>query len=118
VLTNRPAEKLSASWSMASIGAALILSAVTLKPAHAGSVIDLSCVAGGRNFNCAAQIAVAGDPHVRIVPQALDEVQKAEVATRDRKWVARCHPVIRRDGYGVARYHYSAPGCEFGLAAE
>ena len=118
MLTSRPAEKLSASWSVAHVGAAMILWAVTLTPAYAGSVIDLSCVAATRSFNCVAQIATAGDPYVRVVPQALDEAQKAEIAARDRKWVARCHPVVWRDGYGVARYRYSAPGCEFGLATE
>jgi hypothetical protein len=33
---------------------------------------------------------------------------------RDRKWLARCKPVIRRDTYGVGRYYYAAEGCEFG----
>jgi len=118
VLTNRPAERSSASWSLARIGAAMILSVVTLTSAYAGSVINLSCVGGGRSFNCVAQVATAGDPYIRAVPEALGEAQKAQIAARDRKWVARCHPVAERDTFGVARYHYSAPGCEFGLGAE
>jgi hypothetical protein len=118
VLSSRLAEKLSASWSVPHAGAAMILSVVTLAPAYAGSVIDLSCVAGGRNFNCVAQFATAGDPYVRVVPQALDESQKAEVAARDRKWVVHCRPEVRHDSFGVARYHYAAPGCEFGFVAE
>ncbi len=118
MLTNRPAERSSASWSLAHIGAAIILSVITLTSAHAGSVIDLSCVGGARSFNCVAQIATAGDPYIRVVPEALGEVQKAQATARDRKWVARCHPVAERDTYGVARYHYSAPGCEFGLGTE
>jgi hypothetical protein len=118
VLTNRPAEWSSASWSLAPIGAAMLLSVVTVTSARAGSVINLSCVGAGSGLNCVAQVATAGDPYIRVVPEALGEVQKAQVAARDRKWVARCHPVAERDAYGVARYHYSAPGCEFGLGAE
>ena len=85
---------------------------------HAGSVINLGCLAGTSSFNCVAQWATAGDPYIRVVPEPFGEAQKAQLAARDRKWVAQCHPVITRDIYGVARYHYSAPGCEFGLGAE
>ena len=65
-----------------------------------------------------AQMATAGDPYVRVVPEALGEAQKSQLVARDRKWVARCHPVTERDSYGVARYHYAAPGCEYGLGTE
>jgi hypothetical protein len=118
VFTNRAAERSSASWSVARIGAGMILSVLTLTSAQAGSVIGLSCVGGATGFNCAAQWATAGDPYVRAVPEPLGEAQKAQLVARDRKWSARCHPAIERDGYGVARYHYSAPGCEFGLGTE
>lgn len=118
MLTNRTAEKYSALWSVARVGASLALSAFTMTSAHAGSVINLGCVAGASSFNCVAQWATAGDPYIRVVPELLGEAQKAQLAARDRKWVAQCHPVITRDTYGVARYHYSAPSCEFGLGAE
>ena len=118
MLTSRPGEGLSASRLVAHVGAAMILSVVTLTPSFAGNVYDLNCVAATRSFNCVAQTATAGDPYIRVVPEALDEAQKAQEATRDRKWVARCRPVIQRDRYGVARYHYSAPGCEFGPGGE
>jgi len=116
VLTNRPAEK-SASWSFAHFGATLVLSVVALTQAHAG-VADLSCVRGARSFNCAAQWATSGDPYVRAVPEVFGEAQKAQAAAREQKWIKRCQPVVARDGYGVARYHYSAPGCEFGVGAD
>jgi hypothetical protein len=103
---------------LARVGAATVLSAVALTSARAGSVISLNCVGAASSFNCVAQVATAGDPYIRVVPEALGEAQKAQVASRDRKWVARCHPVVERDSYGVARYHYSVPGCEFGLGAE
>jgi hypothetical protein len=118
VLTSHRAEAHSASWSAAHVGAAIILSVITLTSAYAGSVIDLNCVGGARSFNCVAQWATAGDPYIRIVPDALDEAEKAHATALDRKWLARCRPVIERDSYGVARYHYSAPGCEFGIGAD
>ena len=46
------------------------------------------------------------------------EAEKARLATRDHKWLARCRPVIERDRYGVARYYYAAPGCEFGVGTD
>lgn len=118
MLTSRPAEKSSAPRSILRAGVAMIFSAITMTPAFAGTVIDLSCVVGARNFNCAAQMATGGDPYIRVVPQPLGEAQKELLAARDRKWVARCHPVAERDGYGVARYRYAAPGCEYGLGSE
>jgi hypothetical protein len=48
----------------------------------------------------------------------LGEADKANAAARDRKWQARCHPVVEHDSYGVGRYQYSSPGCEYGLGAE
>ena len=118
MLTNRRAENTSASWSIAPIGAAIVLSAITVTSAYAGGVIGLSCVGGGKSFNCAAMYATAGDPYIRTVPDGLSESDRAQAAARERKWQARCHPVIERDSYGVARYQYASPGCEYGLGAE
>ncbi len=118
MLTSRLAEAPSASWSAARVGAAIILSVMTLTSAYAGSVIDLSCVGAAMNFNCVAQWATAGDPYIRQVPEALGEAEKARVLARDHKWLARCRPVVERDSYGVGRYHYSAPGCEFGVGTD
>jgi hypothetical protein len=118
VFTNRAAEKSSALHSVVRVGAGAILSVLTLTSAYAGNVIGLSCVGGASSFNCVAQWATAGDPYVRGVPEALGEAQRAQVAARDRKWIAQCHPIVERDRYGVARYHYAAPGCEFGLSRE
>ncbi len=41
-----------------------------------------------------------------------DEV--AETRERERRWAARCRPLLRTDAYGVNRYVYAAPGCEYG----
>jgi hypothetical protein len=119
VLTNRSAKTPSASWPAAFVGVAIILSLVTLRPAHAGSVVDLNCVGPVMSPNCVGQWALgAGDPYVRTVPDALGEEEKAEVSARDRKWLAHCRPLIMRDDYGVARYRYAAPGCEFGVGGD
>ena len=118
MLTSRPTEASSASRSAATVSAAIILLVSTFATAYAGNVVDLSCVGAAQSLNCAAQWATAGDPYVRQVPQPLGEAEQARLAARDRKWVARCRPVIERDRYGVARYHYSAAGCEFGVGTD
>lgn len=42
-----------------------------------------------------------------------DEERDAALA-RDRKWVEHCKPSLREDRYGMKRYVYQKPGCEFG----
>jgi hypothetical protein len=118
VLTNRSAGMSSAYWSLARLGAVIGLSATSLTSAYAGGVATLSCLGGYRSVNCAAQWGTPGDPHVRTVPEALGDAEKAQAATRDRRWLIRCHPVVERDAYGVARYQYAAPGCEYGVGAD
>jgi hypothetical protein len=118
VLTNRRAEASFASQSAASVSAAIVLALAAFTSAYAGTVVDLSCVGPAKSFNCAAQWGTAGDPYVRQVPEALGEADKARLAARDHKWLARCRPAIERDRYGVARYYYAAPGCEFGVGTD
>ncbi len=106
----------SALASVAHVGAAIILSVMTWTSVYAGSVSDTSCVGSRNAFNC--RWGRVGDLYVRLVPEPLGETEKAYVMARDRRWRARCRPVIEYDHYGVARYHYSAPGCEFGVGAD
>ena len=54
------------------------------------------------------------DPYVIHVPQPQVDKDVAEAADHERQWRARCRPVLREDAYGVRRYRYAAPGCEFG----
>ncbi len=54
------------------------------------------------------------NPYLIHMPQPQTEQDVADAATRERLWQARCRPVIRQDQYGVRRYHYAAPGCEYG----
>jgi hypothetical protein len=117
VLTNRPAGR-SLARSLVRVGAAIGLSAITLASAHAAGVGGLSCVGGYRSLNCVARWAFPGDPYVRVVPETLGEAEKAQAATRERRWQIHCHPIVQRDAYGVARYLYAAPGCEYGVGGD
>lgn len=119
MLTNRAAGQCSAFWSFARLCAAIAVSAsATLAPAHAAGVGTMSCFGGRGGFACSGGWAVPGDPYIRVVPQPLGEAEKSLAASRDRRWLIRCHPVIARDYYGVARYLYAAPGCEYGVGAD
>jgi hypothetical protein len=53
------------------------------------------------------------NPYVISVPPVSDQ-DRTDAANRDRLWQSRCRPVIRQDAYGVPRYQYAAPGCEYG----
>jgi hypothetical protein len=117
VLTNRPAAKALAR-SLVCAGVAIGLSATTLASADAAGVLGPSCIGGFSSLNCMAQWAFPGDPHVRSVPETLGEADKAQAATRERRWMIHCHPIIARDAYGVARYQYAARGCEYGIGGE
>jgi hypothetical protein len=121
VLTFRCAGAYRGSWSAACIGAAVGLSVmtsvITWTSAHAQGVSSGGCVGSWNSFSCVRRWGPAGDPFVRLVPQSLNAAERARAMQRDRQWVDRCRPVIRRDRYGVARYHYSLPGCEFGAGA-
>ena len=49
------------------------------------------------------------------MPQPQSAEERAAAEARDRRWVARCRPAIRQDHYGMPRYSYAAPGCEYGV---
>ena len=57
-------------------------------------------------------------PHIRHYTPPRDEQLEKEAAARERKWVARCRPVLWEDSYGVSRYQYAIPGCEFGKSQD
>jgi hypothetical protein len=109
--------------SAARFGAAAMLSAVMLvfasamtrTSAQAADVVTGGCIGGWRGYNCATGWAPAVDPFIRIVPQPLGRAEQARAIERDHKWLARCRPIVAQDTFGVSRYHYAAPGCEFGV---
>jgi hypothetical protein len=119
VLTNRSADKSVAVSRLMRGGAAIMLSAMTLTTVYAGGVGTMSCVGGAGAVNCVGQWGPAGDPNVRTVPpKPLGDEERAQAAARERKWLAQCQPLLRRDPYGVARYVYAARGCEYGVDAD
>ena len=61
--------------------------------------------------------ANGGIPRIIEVPAPQGE-RASEADARERKWLARCRPVIRQDRYGVGRYAYARPGCEFGKSED
>ena len=83
--------------------------------AYADGIAVGGCVGGGGSLNCVVRWGDAGDPYIRMVPPAADERSETPRGQRDHKWVARCRPKIAQDRYGVPRYQYAAPGCEFGV---
>src|SRR5262249_27335857 len=52
------------------------------------------------------------NPFIIQVPPMQGENREAE--NRERLGRARCKPAMKMDRYGVDRYSYAAPGCEFG----
>ena len=99
----------SGALALALLGAPAIFA-----PAYASGIEITNCFGAFRTFSCVTQWGARGDPRLRHVPGPRNAQEEAEFIARDRKWIARCRPVIRQDQYGVSRYHYAAPGCEFG----
>lgn len=98
------------------LGAAALAALLTLAadPAAAGAE-NYNCVRSGSSFSCNEFWGVPGGfPRIVRVPGPRTEIEEAEARERERRWVERCRPVIRRDRYGVGRYFYVAAGCEFG----
>jgi hypothetical protein len=85
----------------------------------AGAVEDtlgiVGCIGAPGSVNCVFRIGPAGNPYIRTVPQPETEADKARAAERDHRWLERCRPIVAQDRYGVPRYHYFAPGCDFGV---
>ncbi|HEX4555656.1 MAG TPA: hypothetical protein VH249_16815 [Xanthobacteraceae bacterium] len=64
-----------------------------------------SCVEVRRELTNPYVIQVQG-------PQSPEE--RAEANEQDRLWQARCRPTLQQDMFGINRYSYAAPGCEYG----
>jgi hypothetical protein len=113
-LLHRPMEGLMLKKAVLSISGTMALLATG--PALAGSFErTTSCVGDYDAFSCSTIWRPAGDPYIRTVPRPATAQERAELVERNRKWIARCRPVIKQDRYSVARHHYAAPGCEFGV---
>jgi hypothetical protein len=95
-------------------GGALLLLVAAIEPVLAGGAA-VTCFRTRGSVSCVAQWGPGRDPHIRKIPSARDAEEEAAIAEREKRWAARCRPVVRQDQYGVGRYHYAAPGCEYGV---
>jgi len=118
VLTFACARALRASRSTMLTGAVLalpLLAFATARPAEAEGVRVDGCVGTWHASGCTTVWAPLGSTYIRKVPQPLNAEDRARAGEEDRRWVARCRPTLRQDRYGVVRYQYARPGCEFGV---
>ena len=104
---------------VARAGATAALSAIAVAAicgaADADGLVAGGCLRAGISLNCVVRWGAPEDPYVRTVPQSKDKDEQSRAADRDHRWEQRCKPTIAQDRYGVPRYVYSAPGCEFGV---
>jgi hypothetical protein len=121
VLSFRRVKTKPPARSRRTIGAAFAVAVLTLlvatAPAPAQGITSGGCIGGRNSFNCVTLWGGAGDPYIRIVPPPRDAAAAALAQERERRWVDRCRPIIEPDVFGVPRYRYAAPGCEFGVGA-
>lgn len=77
-------------------------------------VATRTCFGSGSTRTCVWTSGPSGNPHVIAVPgpQTAEDVAAAE--ERAARWEERCRPVETTDRYGMTRYAYALPGCEYG----
>lgn len=111
---NRPVHRGGGRVAQAGLAAIALLS-LAFAPALADGSITTNCVRGPAFSSCVTvwRSGLGGSAAQRLwTPEA--ERETTEAAKRERLWVARCRPTLHYDDYGVGRYRYAAPGCEFG----
>lgn len=110
---------MSAGRWVRALAGGVALQALFFMPAMADVTYSAGCIAGGGFFSGSANCVFME----RDGPGGIARIYKVEeprgeeldaALERDRKWLARCKPVIRQDAHGVGRYYYAASGCEFG----
>jgi hypothetical protein len=102
---------LRVSFAIAVVALVLWASTAFAHPETLSGARQTSCYGAKGFFSC---VTNWHKTHGEAGPRHRTEQELAASVERDRKWVDRCRPVIRQDHYGVDRYHYAAPGCEFG----
>lgn len=90
---------------------------VTAPPSHADWTRRTSCYVGGCTTSYFWGLPGGSLAAITNVPGPQTDEERAEAVERDRKWVAHCKPSLREDRYGMKRYVYEKPGCEFGKTA-
>jgi hypothetical protein len=90
------------------------LTLLMLAPALADNTRSSNCVGTRGSVSCVTTWrSGVVDPFVRdLAPRTEQEI--AESKERERQWQVRCQPTIENDRFGVGRYVYARPGCEFG----
>ena len=107
-------------WRLgAAAASATMLSVLNVPIAEADSTFE-NCVTSGWSVTCAEVWGGGGGGlgRVILIPGPHTDEERAGLSDRDRRWTARCQPSMRYDRYGVARYTYTAVGCEFGRLAD
>lgn len=104
--------------SSSHLAVALVLSGFTVLTICSAAQAEGSgvggCIGSWDTLNCAVRWGPIGDPYVRQVPEPASDAERGALADRERRWEQHCRPRIGLDRYGVPRYHYAAPGCEYG----
>jgi len=103
------------SWPAMAVLAVVLSSA---RPASADSFTGYCVYSRGFEI-CGQRWGENGNGFPRVIQVPAPRPENAgETEARERKWLARCRPVVKQDGYGIGRYHYAAPGCEFGKSED
>lgn len=93
------------------VGSVAALVVATASQATAQSQTT-ACLRSGEAFVCTEVVATpVAFPRIISLGKSANGSAAQE---RYRRWIARCHPVMKQDAYGVHRYQYAARGCEFG----
>ncbi len=83
-----------------------------------GTVVD-SCVHSRGSTHCIQRYRERdGDKGGVQSLRERDDDALSESRERERQWVSRCQPALRHDRFGVGRYMYAAPGCEYGRSQD
>jgi hypothetical protein len=72
------------------------------------------CIGWWDTLNCVVRWGPIGDPYVSQVPEPASDAERGVATDRERRWEQHCRPQITLDRYGVPRYLYAAPGCDYG----
>jgi len=91
-----------------------VFGAGALAPAQADGIRTFNCVGGRGSVSCVSTWRRGiTDPHIIPSPGRAPSRRSRGAAAR-QTLEARCRPIVRQDQFGVERYVYVAPGCEFG----
>lgn len=111
-LASRRAIAIMLAFAALEIGSLIL--AWTAWAGSANGVRNTVCVGAYSSVACSTNWRYRDDFEVTPSRLKVDPHEDAQVQERDRKWMARCRPIMRQDELGVSRYYYAAPGCEYG----